>query len=77
MPQSRCLNIPEALVTQSVQGGIGVNDILIFGTGDLLGIPTVTGDGRAVGSAAAQGVNFNVIEHQEPRFAGNSIHEAK
>ena len=50
--------------------GIGLNDILILGTGDLLGIPTATNDRRAVASAQAQGVTFNVVMLPPVQFAG-------
>jgi len=43
-----------------VTRGLGANDIKILGTGDSLGIQTITSDARAVRAAAAQGVKFDV-----------------
>jgi hypothetical protein len=42
---------------------IDINDIVILGTGDELGVPTLTADRRAVRSASAQGVDFDVVLH--------------
>lgn len=39
------------------------NDIIILGTGDQLGIVTMTADAKAVRAASAQGVDFNVYLH--------------
>jgi len=43
-----------------VTNGLGANDIKILGTGDALGIQTITSDARAVRAAGAQGVLFDV-----------------
>jgi hypothetical protein len=51
-PSERALNLKPT-------GGIGQNDIIIFGTGDRLGIKTMTTDGRAVRAAESQGVKFD------------------
>jgi predicted nucleic acid-binding protein len=39
------------------------NDIIILGTGDHMGIVTMTADAKAVRAASAQGVDFNVYLH--------------
>jgi hypothetical protein len=45
-------------------------DRIIFGTGDALGIITVTSDGRFVRAAAGQGVILAVFLHPPGRFRG-------
>ncbi|MBH8566293.1 DUF1308 domain-containing protein [Nostoc sp. CENA67] len=42
---------------------LDVNDIIILGTGDEMGIVTMTADAKAVRAASSQGVNFNVYLH--------------
>ncbi len=42
---------------------VGANDITIFGTGDNLGITTMTSDAKFVRGAQAQGVDFDVYVH--------------
>ncbi|MEM8829183.1 MAG: DUF1308 domain-containing protein [Cyanobacteria bacterium P01_G01_bin.19] len=42
---------------------LGENDIIIMGTGDKLGIITITCDSKAVRAATAQGVEFNTYVH--------------
>ena len=42
---------------------LGENDIIILGTGDKLGIITLTADIKAVKAALAQGVDFEVHIH--------------
>ena len=51
-----------------VTKGLGANDIKILGTGDALGIQTITSDARAVRAAAAQGVKFDVQEIPPTQF---------
>ena len=46
------------------------SDIIILGTGDSLGLVTATGDGKAVRSAAAQGVQFAVAQHAPAPLTG-------
>lgn len=46
------------------------NDIIILGTGDCLGIVTMTADAKAVRAASAQGVNFNVYLHSPYSLTG-------
>jgi predicted nucleic acid-binding protein len=46
------------------------NDIIILGTGDQLGIVTMTADQRAVRAAQAQGVDFQVFIHSPVPLAG-------
>ena len=42
---------------------LGEQDIIILGTGDNLGIITLTADAKAVKAALAQGVDFQVFVH--------------
>ncbi|HAC62391.1 MAG TPA: DUF1308 domain-containing protein [Cyanothece sp. UBA12306] len=49
---------------------LGINDIIILGTGDNLGIVTMTGDAKAIRSASNQGVNFIVYLHQPVPLKG-------
>jgi hypothetical protein len=49
---------------------IDINDITILGTGDELGVPTLTADRRAVRAARAQGVDFDVIHHTPVPLTG-------
>lgn len=62
-PSSRALGIRPT-------GGIGANDIIIFGTGDSMGAVTMTADARAIRSAAAQGVNFAHFLHRTMPLQG-------
>jgi predicted nucleic acid-binding protein len=43
---------------------LDVNDIIILGTGDQMGIVTMTADAKAIRAASAQGVDFNVYLHR-------------
>ncbi len=47
-----------------------LNDIVILGTGDALGVATMTADRRAVSAARAQGVNFQVFLHAPEPLKG-------
>jgi hypothetical protein len=49
---------------------VGAADKVIFGTGDQLGIPTMTSDAKFIRSAAAQGVSFAVILHDPVPLRG-------
>ena len=49
---------------------LGLEDIIIFGTGDALGVVTMTGDGQALRSAAGQGVTFAAFLHPPARLTG-------
>lgn len=49
---------------------VGANDRLIFGTGDRMGIQTLTSDARFVRGAAAQGVDLDVFIHRAFSFLG-------
>lgn len=49
---------------------VGAADKVIFGTGDQLGIPTMTSAAKFVRGAAAQGVNFVVILHDPVPLRG-------
>jgi predicted nucleic acid-binding protein len=50
---------------------IGENDIIILGTGDQMGIVTITADAKAVRAASAQGVDFNVYLHSPYSLTGS------
>ncbi|WP_375474019.1 DUF1308 domain-containing protein [uncultured Nostoc sp.] len=50
---------------------LGTNDIIILGTGDQLGIVTMTADAKAVRAALSQGVKFNVYIHLPRPLRGN------
>jgi hypothetical protein len=62
-PSSRALNLRPTRK-------IGKQDIIILGTGDELGIVTLTADSKAVKAARAQGVNFQVYIHPPYPLAG-------
>ncbi|MGL4882815.1 MAG: DUF1308 domain-containing protein [Waterburya sp.] len=47
------------------------NDIIILGTGDKMGIVTMTADAKAVRAASAQGVDFNVYLHSPYPLTGS------
>lgn len=49
---------------------IGEQDIIILGTGDRLGIVTLTADSKAVKAALAQGVDFQVYVHPPYSLTG-------
>lgn len=53
---------PKALNLQPTRK-LGINDIIILGTGDQLNIVTTTADAKAVRAASAQGVDFHVYIH--------------
>lgn len=55
-PSSRALNLKPTR-------RLGKQDIIILGTGDSLGIVTLTTDAKAVRAALAQGVDFSVYIH--------------
>ncbi|MEZ4672131.1 MAG: DUF1308 domain-containing protein [Anaerolineae bacterium] len=46
------------------------NDIIIFGTGDQMGIETITSDAKAQRAAVAQGVNFWLYVHPPVSLTG-------
>ena len=50
---------------------IGANDIIILGTGDQMGIVTMTADAKAVRAASAQGVDFNAYLHPPYSLTGS------
>lgn len=62
-PSARALNLQP---TRS----LGVNDIIILGTGDQLGIVTMTADAKAIRAASSQGVDFNVYIHPSRPLTG-------
>ncbi|CAM2063905.1 DUF1308 domain-containing protein [Sulfidibacter corallicola] len=49
---------------------VGANDKVIFGTGDQLSIPTMTGDAKFLRGASAQGVDFDAIVHDPVPLKG-------
>lgn len=49
---------------------VGAADKVIFGTGDQLGMPTMTSAAKFVRGAAAQGVDFTVILHDPVPLRG-------
>jgi hypothetical protein len=51
-------------------GNLEWNDIVILGTGDALGILTMTSDRRAVSAALSQGINFRVSCCPSVRLTG-------
>lgn len=55
VPDNPAANAMGLKVTRSV----GANDKIIFGTGQQMGMPTITSDAKFVRGAAAQGVAFN------------------
>lgn len=55
-PSSRALNLQPTR-------RLGEQDIIILGTGDSLGIVTLTADAKAVKAALAQGIDFSVYVH--------------
>jgi len=62
-PSDRALNL-------RVTGGLGPNDIVIFGTADRLGIITMSADERAVRASSNQGVDFVVYLHPPVPLTG-------
>jgi hypothetical protein len=52
------------------QGRAGGRDIIVFGTGDQLGVMTVSADAKFVRGAAAQGVHFNLFVHPPVPLTG-------
>ncbi|MGK7875805.1 MAG: DUF1308 domain-containing protein [Xenococcaceae cyanobacterium] len=63
-PSTRALNLQ---TTRS----LGANDIIIFGTGDQLGIVTMTADAKAVRAISAQGLDLSVYIHSSCPLTGN------
>ncbi|MEH1933485.1 MAG: DUF1308 domain-containing protein [Nostoc sp.] len=50
---------------------LDANDIIILGTGDQMGVVTMTADAKAVRAASAQGVDFNVYLHLSFSLTGS------
>ena len=63
----RVIIVPDAPSTAALTlqptRSLDVNDIIILGTGDRLGVVTMTADARAIRAASAQGVSFAVYLH--------------
>ncbi len=62
-PSARATNL---ITTNSV----GESDKIIFGTGDKLGITTMTADAKFIRGSKAQGVDFAVYLHQSQFLIG-------
>ncbi|QPC82459.1 DUF1308 domain-containing protein [Phototrophicus methaneseepsis] len=62
-PSSRVLQLPDPNLSR-------IADKIIFGTGDKLGIKTMTGDTTFVKHAKSNGVILDVYEHSPARFRG-------
>ncbi|NJK75811.1 MAG: DUF1308 domain-containing protein [Oscillatoriales cyanobacterium RU_3_3] len=63
-PSARSLNL-------QTTRNLGENDIIILGTGDQLGIITMTADAKAVRAISGQGVDFSAYIHPPCRLTGN------
>lgn len=63
-------NLSIAAQTLQPTRSLDPNDIIILGTGDQMGIVTMTADAKAVRAASAQGVNFNVYLHSSYPLKG-------
>jgi hypothetical protein len=50
--------------------GLDAPDIIIFGTGDMLGAVTATSDAKGIRAAAAQGVAFAAFVHSPAPLTG-------
>lgn len=61
-----------SIAAQALQAtrSLDPNDIIILGTGDHMGIITMTADAKAVRAASAQGVDFNVYLHPSYPLTG-------
>jgi predicted nucleic acid-binding protein len=72
---NRVMVVPDnpSIAAQALQPtrSLDPNDIIILGTGDQMGIVTMTGDAKAVRAASAQGVNFNVYLHLPSPLTGS------
>jgi len=70
----RVMVIPDnsSIAAQTLQPtrSLDPNDIIILGTGDQMGIATMTADAKAVRASSAQGVNFNVYLHSSYPLTG-------
>ncbi|MGG6267658.1 DUF1308 domain-containing protein [Leptolyngbya sp. AN03gr2] len=63
-------NLSIAAQTLQPTRSLDPNDIIILGTGDQMGIVTMTADAKAVRAASAQGVDFNVYLHSSYPLTG-------
>jgi len=57
-------------ISLRVTKSVGANDIIIFGTGDQLGITTMSSDAKFMRGALSQGVDFDAFIHQAFPFTG-------
>lgn len=72
---NRIIAIPDnpSIAAQELQPtrSLDPNDIIILGTGDQMGIVTMTADAKAVRAASAQGLDFNVYIHPPYPLTGS------
>lgn len=72
---SRVMVVPDdpSSAAQALQPTRSLNpsDIIILGTGDQMGIVTMTADAKAVRAASAQGVDFTVYLHSSYPLTGS------
>lgn len=72
---NRVMIVPDnpSKISQTLQPtrSLDPNDIIILGTGDKMGIVTMTADAKAVRAASAQGVDFNVYLHSPYPLTGS------
>ena len=61
---------PRAMALRVTSKGVQESDRIIFGTGDALGIVTMTADERFIRAASAQGVDFACYLHAPVPLAG-------
>lgn len=64
-------NLSDAAQALRPTRSLDMNDIIILGTGDQMGIVTMTADAKAVRAASAQGVDFNVYLHPPYSLTGS------
>ncbi|MBV8887987.1 MAG: DUF1308 domain-containing protein [Chroococcidiopsidaceae cyanobacterium CP_BM_RX_35] len=62
-----------SIVAQALQPtrSLDHNDIIILGTGDQMGVVTMTADAKAVRAASAQGIDFKVYLHPPYPLTGS------
>jgi hypothetical protein len=68
-PSARVMNLQVGSSKRAAKR-LGPLDKIIFGTGDQLGIPTVTHDEKFVRAAAKQGVLLNVVVFDPVAYSG-------
>jgi len=72
---NRIMVVPDnpSIAAQALQPtrSLDHNDIIILGTGDQMGVVTMTADAKAVRAASAQGIDFNVYLHPPYPLTGS------